>query len=151
MHRHPTVSTPSPPLLNISSHLTFSLSNTFSSGFPGGSDCKESACSVGDWGSILGSGKSLEEGYGNLLHYSCLEHPMDRGAWWARVHGVTKSWKTFLNSHLELYFYRVYFPYLCPLQRFICMWQSGIFITYTECPPPKSSFPLVFLKQLINC
>ena len=60
-------------------------------GFPGGSDTKESACSAGDLGSIPGSGRSLGEGNGNRLQYSCLENPMDRGAWQATVHGVTES------------------------------------------------------------
>ena len=45
---------------------------------------------AGDMGSILGLGRSL--GVGNPLQYSCLENPMDRGAWWATVQGVTKSW-----------------------------------------------------------
>ena len=61
-------------------------------GFPGGSDSKESTCSVGDLGSITGLGRSSGEGNGNLLQYSCLENPMDRGTWQATVHGVTKSW-----------------------------------------------------------
>ena len=61
-------------------------------GFPGGSDGKESACSVGDLGSIPGFGKSPGEGNDNSLQYSCLENSMDRGAWWAAVHGVTKHW-----------------------------------------------------------
>ena len=52
----------------------------------------ESAYNVGDPGSIPGPGTSRGEGNGNLLQYSCLENPMDRGAWWAAVHGVTKSW-----------------------------------------------------------
>ena len=47
---------------------------------------------VRDVGSIPGSGRSLEEGNGNLLQYSCLENSMDRGDWWAMVHKVTKSW-----------------------------------------------------------
>ena len=42
-------------------------------------------------GLIPGSGRSPGEGHGNPLQYSCLENPMDRGAWWATVHGVTKS------------------------------------------------------------
>ena len=54
-------------------------------GFPGGSDSKESACNVGDSGSILGLGRSSGEGDGYPLQYSCLENPMDRGAWWAVV------------------------------------------------------------------
>ena len=52
-------------------------------GFRGGSDGKESACNAGDMGSIPGSGRSPQ--------YSCLENPMDRGARWTTVHGVTKS------------------------------------------------------------
>ena len=59
--------------------------------FPGGSDGKASAYNVGDLGSIPGSGRSPGEGNGNLLQYSCLKNPMDRGAWYATVHGVTKS------------------------------------------------------------
>ena len=59
-------------------------------GFPGGSDSKESAYNAGDLGSIPGSGRSPGEGNGYPLQYSCLENPMDRGAWWAIVHGVTK-------------------------------------------------------------
>ena len=50
-----------------------------------------SACSVGDLGSIPGSGRSSGEGNGNPLQYSCLENPMDRGAWWAAVHKAAKS------------------------------------------------------------
>ena len=61
-------------------------------GFPGGSDGKESACNVGNLGSIPGSGRSPGEGHSNPLQYSCLENPMERGAWRATVHGVTKSW-----------------------------------------------------------
>ena len=49
--------------------------------FPGGSDSKVSACNKGDPGSIPGLGRSPGEGNGNLLQYSCLENPMDRGAW----------------------------------------------------------------------
>ena len=56
-------------------------------GFPGGSDGKESSCNAGDQGSIPGSRRSPEEGNGNLLQCSCLENPMDRGAWRATIHG----------------------------------------------------------------
>ena len=58
---------------------------------PGGSDSKQSACNAGDPGSISGLGRSPGEGHDNPLQYSCLENPMDIGAWWATVHGVTKS------------------------------------------------------------
>ena len=60
-------------------------------GFPGGSEVKASASNVGDPGSISGSGRSPGEGNGNPLQCSFLENPMDREAWWATVHGVTKS------------------------------------------------------------
>ena len=58
-------------------------------GFPGGSDGKESACEVGDPGSILGLGRFPGEEHGNSVQYSCLENPMDTGAWRATVHGVS--------------------------------------------------------------
>ena len=61
-------------------------------GLTGGSDNKESACNVGDLGSVSGLGKSSGKGTGNPLQYSCLENPMDRGTWQATVHGVAKSW-----------------------------------------------------------
>ena len=60
-------------------------------GFPGGSDGNESAYNAGDLGSIPGLGRSPGEGNGNSLQYSCLENPMDRGAWRATVDRVVKS------------------------------------------------------------
>ena len=59
--------------------------------FLGGSDSKESACNAGEMGLIPGPGISPGEGSGNPLQYSYLENSMERGAWWATVHGVTKS------------------------------------------------------------
>ena len=59
-------------------------------GFPHSSVGKKSACSVGDLGSIPGSGSCPGEGNGNPLQYSCLENPMDRGAWQATVHGIAR-------------------------------------------------------------
>ena len=59
-------------------------------GFPGGSEDKESTCIVGDLGSIPGLGSCPGGGHGNPLQYSCLENPMDRGAWWATVYGVAR-------------------------------------------------------------
>ena len=60
-------------------------------GFPGGSDGKESACNAGDWGLTPGLGRPPGEGNGNPLQDSCLENPVDKGAWQATVHGVAKS------------------------------------------------------------
>ena len=59
-------------------------------GFRSGLDGKVSACNVEYLGWIPGSGRSPGEGNGNPLQYSCLENPMDRGAWWATVHEVTE-------------------------------------------------------------
>ena len=61
--------------------------------FPGGLDSKESAWNAGDLGSIFELGRSRGEGNGNSLQYSCLENSMDvdKEAWQATVHGVTKS------------------------------------------------------------
>ena len=61
-------------------------------GFPGSSEGKESACSAGDLGLIPGSGRSPGEGNGNLLQYSWLENPMNRGAWsYMVLHGLEYS------------------------------------------------------------
>ena len=65
--------------------------------FPGGSDGKESACNARDLGSVPGLGRSPGEGNGYPLQYSCLEIPMDRGAWRATVHGVAKNQKQILK------------------------------------------------------
>ena len=73
-----------------------------------GSDGKESTCNAGDLGSVPGSGRSPREGNGNPLQYSCLENSMDRGAWWAIVHGVRKSQTRLSDLHFyfnaQLYF-----------------------------------------------
>ena len=60
-------------------------------GFPGGSDGKEATCNAGNPGLISEQGRSPGEENGYPLQYSCLENSMDRGAWWATLHGVTKS------------------------------------------------------------
>jgi len=69
--------------------------NNYVNGFPGGSVVKNLPASAGDTrdvGSIPGSGRSPEVGNGNLLQYSCLENPMDRGVRQVTVHGVVQSW-----------------------------------------------------------
>ena len=77
-------------------------------GFRGGSVSKESTCDMedtGDVGSIPGSGRSPGGGHGNPLQYSGLENSMDRAAWWATVHGVTKNQTQLkpLNMHTHIY------------------------------------------------
>ena len=78
-------------------------------GFPGGTSGKESASSAGDTGLIPGSGRFPGEGNGNPLQDSCLGNLMDRGTWWAIVHGVTKS-QTRLSDEKTPTSVRVYFP-----------------------------------------
>ena len=81
--------------MNIGVHVSLSILVSSvcmpSCGIAGGSDGKASAYNAGDPGSIPRSGRSPEEGNGNLLQCSCLENPMDGGPWWATVHGVAKS------------------------------------------------------------
>ena len=92
--------------------------------FPGSSDGKASAYNAGDPGSIPGSGRSPGEGNDNPFQYSCLENPMDRGAWWATVHGVAKS-RTRLsdftslhfNKHLHSLSCKVLLKYLVPYKK----------------------------------
>ena len=77
--------------------------------FPGGSEGKVPVYNAGDQGSIPGSGRSPGEGNGNPLQYYCLENPMDRGAWWATVHGVAKSrarLSDFIVTFRFTYYYR---------------------------------------------
>ena len=84
--------------LGLAKVRTFFLSNCglfgssrFTYGLPWWFSDKESACNAEEMGLFPGSGRSLGEGYSNLLQYSCLENPMDRGDWRATVHGVTKE------------------------------------------------------------
>ena len=88
------------------SHLPTLLKGHADLSFPGGSVVKNLSANVGDLGSIHGSGRSPGEGNGNPLQYSWLGNPMDRGAWWATVHGVEKesdrTWQ--LNSN-DIHFF----------------------------------------------
>ena len=85
-HLRPTLA-----LLNPDLHL---IRSAVISGFPSDSVVKNLSANIGDTGSIWGLGRSLGEGNGNPLQYSCLGNPMDRGTWWATVHGVTETDKT---------------------------------------------------------
>ena len=144
-----------PPHLDSSGRLT-----TF--GFPRGPEGKASACSAGDLGSILGLGRSPGGWNGNPLWYSCLEKPMDGGAWWAIVHGVAKS-RTWLSDSTCTFFTFIRVEqdhswfFIDPDHRFVPLaLHSGhsecipcgchgfrILWTWAACPPGalKSSFP----------
>ena len=93
-------------------------------GFPSSSDGKASACNAGDLGSIPESGRSPGEGNGNPLQYSCLENPMDGGAWWATLHGVAKS-GTRLSHFTFFSFLLSYASVKCSrLQRLLRHWMT---------------------------
>ena len=99
-------------------------------GFPGGSDGKESACKPGDVGSIPGSGRSPGEGNGYPLQYSCLENPMDRGAWQATVHGVAKELDTTEKLTIS--------PHIIGL---LPINHSSLLLSYHLSPPAGSMTP----------
>ena len=96
LHYLQTHKQPSPWFLGLGSKgiILSSRDNSFIlnlEGFPCNSVSKESACSAGDLGSIPGLGRCPGGANGNPLQYPCLENLLDRGAWWAAVHGVAKS------------------------------------------------------------
>ena len=95
--------------------------------FPGGTSGKEPACQcrrLGDVNLTPGSGRSPGERYGNPLHYSCLENPMDGGAWQATVHGVQRVEHDLVTEHIHthiiilwsncitLYYIRIFLIYM---------------------------------------
>ena len=98
----------------------------------GGSDGKELACDVGDLGSIPGLGRSPEEGNGYPLQYCCLENSMDRGAWQATVHGVTKSqtWlsKFHFTSSFQVYSKVIQLSAFSLKKKIIYFWLSWVLI-----------------------
>ena len=75
--------------VNLNICLIKKINNKLS--FPGGLVSKESACNVGDLGLIPGLGRSSRGGHGNPLQHSCLENPIDKGAWWTAATGAPKS------------------------------------------------------------
>ena len=95
--------------------------------FPGGSDGKESACNVGDQGSIPGSGRSPGEGHGNSLQYSCLKNLLDRGAWWATVHGISKSGTQLSDWHFLSVLLLVCILWVVLLRLFLFIIAQGFF------------------------
>ena len=98
-------------------------------------EVKASACHAGDLRSIPGLGRSSGKGNGNPLQYSCLENPMDGGAWWATVHGVEKSW-TQLSDFTFTFFH---FHTIINL------------IVYSEALTFPNSYPIVFFINFPLC
>ena len=91
------------PPTSVPNILLDLLSPWGSLGFPGGSVVKNPPSSAGDAGSIPGPGRSPGGGNGNLLQYSCLENPKDRGAWQATVHSVAESDMTEHAGHMGIF------------------------------------------------
>ena len=95
--------------------------STWEMSFPGSSDSKESACNAGAQGSVHGLGRSPGKGNGNPLQYSCLENPMDRGAWWLQstvgCQRVRHNWAT--NT--------TYYLLTVLLGLLLCSWTWGVF------------------------
>ena len=133
--------------------------NTAMGLFPGGSDNKASAHSVGDPGSIPRLGRSPGEGNGHPFQYSCLENSMDGGAWWATVHGVANrhDWVTSLSFFLSMWLF--YFPTLLPQNslwhifiykttiHFYKFWKLHLFI---HCSVIKLLFKIISIKNQIS-
>ena len=109
-------------------------------GLPCGSDGKESACNAGDEGSIPRSRRSPGEGNGYPFQYSCLENSTDRGAWWATVHGLSKSQTRLSNSLHSKGLVGKWFshPLEVELRRHLT--------PFPRCPPHPSSHRSLHLK-----
>ena len=104
--------------------------------FPGGVSGKESTSNAGnvrDMNSIPGLGRFPGEGHGNPLQYSCLENPLDRGAWWATVHRIAKSWTwpKWLSTHAQMD------RFSSVAQSCVTLWPCGLQHTRPPCPSPS--------------
>ena len=113
-------------LLSQKPILNFSCFNVIKD-FPGGSAGKESASNAGDLGLISGLGRSPGGGHGNPPQYSCPENPIDRGAWLATVHRVTKSWTWLkgLSTHVHSTQHRGDAGAPCRAAWVVCVTWSG--------------------------
>ena len=132
----------------VQKHLNHNTNIITCWGFPGGSVVKNlpaNAGDTGDGGSIPGLGRSPGGGNGNLLWYSCLENPMDRGVWWATVHGVAKcgtwlmDWAR-MQSHIKDWSQTsqpmmLYLPVISSLQ-LISKWNHTIPQVFKSMPQP---------------
>ena len=120
-------------------------------GWPSGN---ESACNAGDLGSIPGLGRSPREGNGNPLQYSCLENPMDGGAWRVTVYRVAKSW-TWLSDLTSLLLQPIVINRQINLSGFLflrILWRSWIRISLSSFHFSSSMlgfFSNSFLNQIL--
>ena len=107
-------------------------------GFPGGSDGKESVCNAGDPGWIPGSGRPPGEGHGYPLQYSCLENPVDRGAWRAAVHEVAESDRTVGTRDSPR------------SQRGLGTWEGVLLKEGRHCVPGRETLHLYFNTDMLS-
>ena len=100
---------------------------------PHGLDGKESACNVGDLGSVLGLGRSPGEGNGSPLQYSCLENSMDRRAWQTTVHGLAKSRTQLSDSHTH-----THTPHIFLVANVMVLFRGPILVHISPIPNPPA-------------
>ena len=121
---------------------------TFYSQYPGGSESKESACNVRNPGSIPGSGRSLGEGNGYPLQYSCLENSMDRGAWWAiQSRGsqrVGHDWQLTQPIPTQDLINR------CWITAYMNEWMNVIHVTLSNCDYSVDFYNLTGKMNIVN-
>ena len=122
--------------------------------FPGGSDGKASACNAGDRGSIPGSGRSLEKEMATHSSILAWGNPMDRGAWYATVHGVAKS-RTRLSNFNSLHFTLYYQWYVFRLWSGSCVteigtWTHGILVEITHLVSEHNEAQSYFRKSSVR-
>ena len=96
--------------------------------FPGGTDSKVSAYNAGDLGAIPGSGRSPGEGDGNPLQYSCLENPMDGGAWWLQSMGLQRAGQDWATSLIAFIKYCIFYK----LMFMAVLHQSGLSAPFAQ-------------------
>ena len=122
-------------LVNLfSPHLLFHMS------FSGGSDSKESPYNVGDLGSIPGLGSFPGGGHGNPFQYSCLENPMDRGAWQATVNGIVRAGHDWVTEHTHTLIHTTVFNLSSEIFLYISEFFLCIGLTKKFMEKPKWTF-----------
>ena len=119
--------------------------------FSCGSHSKASAYNAGDPGSIRGSGRSPGEGNGNPLQYSCLENPMDGGAWLATVHGVAKSRTRLSDFTITIDIYVPFAIFLILGVGFVDLFSSLVFLDYINLFNICCKAGLVVMSSLNFC
>ena len=119
--------------------------------FPGGSNSRESTCNAGDLGLIPALGRSPGGGNGNPLQYSCLENPMDGGAWWTTVHGsqrVRHDWATSLKEARWQYIALSYsFPNFEPVS---CSMSSSNCCFFAYIQTSQETSKMVWYSHLVK-